>query len=421
MTMGLKDRHTSESQHQTWDVEEIRKDFPLLGREMNGFPLVYLDSAATAQKPKAVIDRIHTFYQREYATIHRGIYGLSQDSTLECEEARKKCQRFLNVKDPAEIIFVRGTTEGINLIASSYGQTHLKAGDEILVTEVEHHANFVPWQDLALKKNLKFKTAPVNDEGELILEEFEKRITDKTRLVAVPHISNVLGTVFPLKTMIDIAHKKGALVVVDGAQGAPHMPVDVQALDCDFYTFSSHKAYGPTAIGILYGKRKLLESMPPYQFGGDMINQVTFEKTTFAPLPAKFEAGTPAFPQIIALGTALDYIQKIGFNQIMKHEHELLDYATERLLEIPGLKIYGTAKEKASLISFTLDEIHPHDIGTILDQQGIAIRAGHHCSQPTMQRFGVTATARASFAFYNKKEEVDVLVQALEKVRKMFT
>jgi cysteine desulfurase/selenocysteine lyase len=402
------------------NTQAIRHEFPLLGRKMNDKPLVYLDNAATTQKPLRVIERINEFYRDEYATVHRGVYALSQDSTIECEEVRERAKRFINANRKEEIIFVKGATEAINLVASSLGAVHFKPGDEILISEVEHHANIVPWQFLAQQKNLKLKAIPVTDAGELDMAAFKKNLTSRVRLLAIAHVSNVLGTVFPIKELSAMAHAAGALVLVDGAQGAPHLKVDVQDLGCDFYCFSGHKLYGPTGIGILYGKYDLLNKMPPYQLGGDMIESVTFEKTTYSQVPAKFEAGTPAIAQIVGLGAALAYLEGLGLGDIETYETQLLNYATAELSKIQGLKIYGEAKRKASLISFTLGEIHPHDLGTILDQEGIAIRAGHHCSQPTMRRFGIPATARASFAFYNTKEEVDALVQAVRKAKDIF-
>ena len=400
------------------DLKKIRKDFPLLHRKMNGKPLVYLDNAATTQKPMCVIDRLSKFYKEEYATVHRGVYALSHESTVECDQVRVRIAAFLNANEHAEIIFVRGATEAINLVASSFGDL-CQPGDEILISEVEHHANLVPWQELCKRKQMRLVASPVNDKGEIIIEEFEKRITDKTCLVAVAHISNVLGTVNPIQELIQLAHAKGAKVLIDGAQGAPHVRVDVQALGCDFYCFSGHKIYGPSGIGVLYGKRDLLERMHPYQFGGDMIESVTLEKTEYASLPAKFEAGTPAIAQIVGLGAAIDYLDSVGWTLISKIEQDLLTHATRVLKGIPGLKIFGEARHKASLISFVLDDIHSHDVGTILDQEGIAIRAGHHCSQPTMQRYGISGTARASFAFYNTRDEINQLAESLERVREV--
>ncbi len=405
---------------QTLDVQRIRKDFPMLTTKMNGKPLVYLDNAATTQKPNSVIDRLSNFYKNEYATVRRGVYTFSQDATRECDLVREKVRKFLNARSSDEIIFTRGTTEAINLVATAYGRKFLKAGDEVIISTIEHHSNLVPWQQLCKEKGLTLKVIPVNDRGELVLEEFQKLLSARTYLVAVTHISNSLGTINPIREIIKMAHHAGATVLIDGAQGAPHLRVDVQDLDCDFYTFSGHKIYGPTGIGVLYGKMKHLEAMDPYHYGGDMIEMVTFEKTTFQKPPHKFEAGTPPFSEIIALGPALDYIKGIGFDAIGQAERELLEVATEKLSQIPGLRIIGTAEEKASLISFVIEGIHPHDIGTILDQEGIAVRAGHHCTQPTMKRFGVPATVRASFAFYNTKEEIDKLIDGLQKVLKVF-
>ncbi len=403
-----------------FDVKQIRKDFPMLESVMNGRPLVYLDNAATTQKPSAVIDRMSRFLKHEYATIHRGIYTFSQESTRECDGVREKCREFLNAEKTSEIIFVRGATEAINLVAAGFGRKFLKPGDEILISEIEHHSNIVPWQQLALEKRLVLKVIPVNDDGELDLEAFEKSLSARTYLVAITHVSNALGTVNPVREIIKRAHYAGAYVLIDGAQGAPHLAVDVRDLDCDFYCFSGHKIYGPTGIGVLYGKQKHLEAMDPYQFGGDMIETVSFEKTTFAKPPAKFEAGTPAIAEIVGLGAALDYLKKIGFEEIRRAEQELLDIATKKLLAFPSLKIIGTARDKASLISFELEGIHPHDVGTVLNEEGIAVRAGHHCAQPTMRRFGVPATTRASFAFYNTKEEINALASGIQKVLEIF-
>lgn len=405
---------------QPLDVERIRKDFPMLQSRMNGQPLVYLDNAATTQKPRAVIDRMSDFYKNEYATVRRGVYTFSQDSTRECDLVREKCRKFLNAQSADEIIFTRGTTESINLVATAYGRKFLKEGDEVVISTIEHHSNLVPWQQLCEEKGLILKVIPVNDRGELDLDAFQKLLSPRTYFVAVTHISNSLGTINPIREIIKMAHHAGAVVLIDGAQGAPHLKVDVQELDCDFYCFSGHKIYGPTGVGVLYGKMKYLEAMNPYHFGGDMIEKVTFEKTTFQKPPHKFEAGTPPFTEIIGLGPALDTIERIGFEAISQHEHELLEYATKKLQDVPGLRIIGTAQEKASLISFVMEGIHPHDIGTVLDQHGIAVRAGHHCTQPTMKRFGVPATLRASFAFYNTKEEVDKLVKGLHKVLEVF-
>ncbi len=403
-----------------FDVERARADFPILQQKVHGKPLVYLDNAATAQKPRAVIEAISRYYEGTNSNVHRGVHYLSEQATNEYEEVRRTAQKFLNAADPREIIFVRGTTEGINLVAQSFGRSNVQAGDEILITGMEHHSNIVPWQIVSDERAATLRAAPINDAGELDLEAFSKMIGPKTKLVAVTHVSNALGTVNPVRRMVEIAHSFQVPVLVDGAQAAPHMKVDVQALGCDFYTFSGHKVYGPTGIGVLYGRAALLEKMPPYQGGGDMILSVTFEKTVYNRLPYKFEAGTPHIAGVIGLGAALDYVNRLGLEQIGAHESELLRYATDTLSAIPGLRIIGTARDKASVLSFTIEDIHPHDIGTILDQQGVAIRTGHHCSQPVMQHFGVEATARASFGLYNTKEEVDTLVRAIERAREVF-
>ncbi|PIQ86709.1 MAG: cysteine desulfurase CsdA [Candidatus Omnitrophica bacterium CG11_big_fil_rev_8_21_14_0_20_45_26] len=411
---------TNKIKTQTLDINKIREDFPVLAESMNRHPLVYLDNAATSQKPKSVINRMHDFYSKQYATVHRGVYTLSQNSTWECDLVRNKCREFLNARDTSEIIFVRGTTEAINLAAFGYVRKFLKAGDEIIISEMEHHANIVPWQLLSQEKGFKLKVVPVSDDGELLMDAYQKLLTEKTKLVAITHISNALGTVNPIKQITHLAHQAGAKVFIDGAQGAVHLKVDVQDIGCDFYAFSGHKIYGPTGIGVLYAKRELLEAMDPYQGGGEMIELVTFEKTTFAKPPLKFEAGTPAIVETIGLGPALDYVMTLGFDRIEAYEQSLLKYATEKMSQIEGLTIIGRAKQKDALVSFTLKDIHPHDIGTILDQEGIAIRTGHHCAQPIMRRFGLPATARASFAFYNTKEEIDKLVAGIEKVKEVF-
>jgi len=402
------------------NVEKVRKDFPVLSMTMNHKSLVYLDNAATTQKPLAVIERIDSFYREEYATVHRGVYTLSQNSTWECDQVREKCRQFLNAARVEEIIFVRGATEAINLVAAGYGRKCLKRGDEIIISTIEHHANIVPWQQLVKEKGVVLKVIPVNDAGELLMDEYKKLLNERTKIVAVGHISNALGTINPIREIVQEGHQAGALVLIDGAQGAPHAKVDVQDLDADFYCFSGHKVYGPTGVGVLYGKLKHLEAMDPYQFGGEMIETVSFEKTTFTKPPLKFEAGTPAIAQIVGLGPALDYIQNLGQDAIVRYENELLEYGTKQLLKVKGLTIIGTAREKAAVISFELEGIHPHDIGTVLDQEGIAIRTGHHCAQPTMRRFNVPATARASFAFYNTKEDIHRLVKGLERVHKVF-
>ena len=403
-----------------FDVQKIRRDFPMMNKVANGKPLVYLDNAASAHKPRAVIDRIQKFLSEEYSNIHRGVYTLSHEATRAVEEAREKCRQFLNAASASEIIFTRGATEAINLAAAGYGRKFLKKGDEILISGIEHHANIVPWQRLCEEKGLKLQVTPVNDRGELDLEAFQRLLGPRTYLVAVTHVSNALGTINPVGEIVKRAHHAGAVVLVDGAQAVPHMKVDVQAMDCDFYCFSGHKVYGPTGVGVLYAKRKHLDAMDPYQTGGDMIESVTYEKTMFAKPPAKFEAGTPAIAEILALGTAIDYLSGVGLDVIAKYEQELLESATKKLEAIPGLRIIGEAREKASLVSFVLEGIHPHDVGTILNEEGIAVRAGHHCAQPTMKRFHVPATTRASFAFYNTQEEIDVLVKGVRKVLEIF-
>lgn len=403
-----------------WDVQRIRRDFPILSEKVQGKPLVYLDNAATSQKPQMVIDRVERYYERENANIHRGVHMLSEQATEAYEHARSKIQHFLNAKEAREIVFVRGATEAINLVAMTYGWKHFKAGDEILITTLEHHSNIVPWQMLAERTGAVVKVVPINDAGELLLDEFEKLLGEKTKIVAVNHVSNGLGTINPIKFIIDKAHAKGVPVLIDGAQSVPHLKVDVQALDCDFFAFSGHKLFGPTGIGVLYAKAKLLEAMPPYQGGGDMISAVTFEKTTYNVIPYKFEAGTPHISGAIGLGAAVDYLNSICFGGAAAYEHELLEYGTGLLQEIPGLRIVGTAKEKASVLSFEMKDIHPHDIGTVLDLEGVAIRTGHHCNMPLMKRLGLPATARASMAFYNTKEELDVLARSLRKVKEVF-
>jgi len=403
-----------------FDIDRVRADFPILEQQVHDLPLVYLDNAATTQKPRAVIDAISNYYLSYNANIHRGVHQLSQSATDAYEAARKGVQTFLNAEDAKEIIFVRGATEAINLVAQTYGRQHVNAGDEIVVTAMEHHSNIVPWQMLCEEKGAHLRVAPINDAGELLLDEFEALLNAKTKLVSVVHTSNVLGTVNPVGRIVEMAHAKGIPVLVDGAQAVPHGGVDVRALDCDFYAFSGHKIYGPTGIGILYGKRALLEAMPPYQGGGDMIRSVTFEKTIYNQLPYKFEAGTPDIAGVVGLGAAIEYVNGIGLSDIVAHEEDLLAYGTEALSAIPGLTLIGTAKEKVSVLSFVLEGIHPHDIGTILDRQGIAIRTGHHCAQPLMQRFCIPATARASLAVYNTAQEIDALVAGIHKVKEVF-
>jgi cysteine desulfurase/selenocysteine lyase len=403
-----------------FDIERIRGDFPILSRTVHGKRLVYLDNANTSQKPAAVIDAESRFYREENANIHRGTHLLSQLATQAYEGARAKVQRFLGAAESKEIVFVRGTTEAINLVASSFGQARVKAGDEILISAMEHHSNIVPWQLLCQRTGASLRVVPMTDGGELLLDEYEKLLSPRTRLVSIVHISNALGTVNPVKRMIDVAHARGVPVLLDGAQAAPHMKVDVNALDCDFYAISGHKMFGPTGIGALYGKARWLEELPPYQGGGDMIASVTFEKTTYNVLPWKFEAGTANIAGGVGLGAAVDYLSAIGVDAIAAHEADLLAYGTERLSAIPGLRIVGTAREKASVLSFVIEGVHPHDIGTILDQEGVAIRTGHHCAQPVMDRLGLAATARASFAFYNTRDEIDALARALQKVVEIF-
>jgi cysteine desulfurase / selenocysteine lyase len=402
------------------DVERIRDDFPILRQRVRGKPLVYLDNAATSQKPQSVIDAITRFYAAENANIHRGVHYLSERATEAYDQARGKVARFLNAPAPHEVIFTRGTTEGINLVAQSYARTFLKPGDEILITGMEHHSNIVPWQLVCEQTGAVLRAAPITDVGALDVEAFEELLNDRTRFVAVVHLSNALGTINPVKRLIALAHARGVPVLVDGAQSAPHLEVDVQDLDCDFFAFSGHKLYGPTGVGVLYGKESWLERMPPYQGGGDMIRSVTLERSTWAPLPAKFEAGTPMIAQVMGLGAALDYVSQLGLEAIAAWEQQLLSYATQSVSDINGLRIIGTARNKASVLGFVLEGVHPHDIGTILDDEGVAIRAGHHCAQPVMERFGIPATARASFAFYNTRAEADVLIDALIRVKKMF-
>lgn len=402
-------------------VWRIREDFPILQQQVHGKPLVYLDNTATSQKPQIVIDTISRYYATENANVHRGIHALSEMATQAYEGAREKVRQFLNAADTREIIFVRGTTEAINLVAQSYGRTFLTTGDEIVISAMEHHSNIVPWQILCEQVGARLQVIPFNHNGELLLDEYARLLNERTKFVSVVHVSNALGTINPVKDIIAMAHRRGIPVLIDGAQAVPHMQVNVRELDSDFYAFSGHKVCGPTGIGVLYGKTELLKRMPPYQGGGDMISVVTFEKTHYNTLPYKFEAGTPNIAGVIGLGAAIDYVQAIGFDRIAAYEAELLAYATEALEEIPGLRIIGTAQEKASLVSFVLDCAHPHDIGTILDREGVAIRAGHHCAMPVMQRFGVPATARASFAFYNTPEEIETLLRAIHTVRKVFS
>lgn len=402
------------------DINKIREDFPILGRTVYNKPLVYLDNGATTQKPRCVVEAMVNEYYSVNANVHRGVHFLSQQATELHEAARETVRRFINARSTSEIIFTRGTTESINLMAYSFGEAFLHEGDEVVVSTMEHHSNIVPWQLLAERKGITLKVIPITDEGELILEEYEKLFTPRTRLVSVAHVSNVLGTVNPVAEIIRIAHAHDVPVLIDGAQSIPHMPVDVQALDADFYVFSAHKVYGPTGVGVLYGKEQWLDRMPPYQGGGEMIQHVSFERTTFNELPFKFEAGTPDYIGTTALATALDYVSAIGMEQIAAHEHELLSYAMQRMDEIPGMRIFGRAKQKSGVISFLVGDIHHFDMGTLLDRLGIAVRTGHHCAQPLMIRLGIEGTVRASFGLYNTMEEVDTLVAGIERVSKMF-
>ena len=404
-----------------FDVARIREDFPILKQLVNGKPLVYLDNAATSQKPQSVIDTLVRYYTTENSNVHRGVHTLSQLATDDYEQARTQVRNFINAKEDEEIIFVRGTTEAINLVAQTFGRQKISEGDEIIISTMEHHSNIVPWQILCQEKGAKLRVIPINDAGELLLDEYEKLINPRTKLVSIVHQSNALGTINPVEDIVQIAHRQGVPVLLDGAQAVAHVSVDVQQLGCDFYAFSGHKLYGPTGIGVLYGKAALLEEMPPYQAGGEMIRSVTFEKTLYNVLPNKFEAGTPNIAGAIGLGAAISYVNGIGMDRIFSYESELLQYGTERLLAIGGLTLMGTAAKKGSVLSFVMDGVHPHDIGTILDAEGIAIRTGHHCAQPLMDRFGVAATARASLAFYNTKEEIDVLVKGIDRVIEVFS
>lgn len=411
--------NTTVMEKNQFDIHKVRADFPLLKQEMNGKPLVFLDSAASSQKPQLVIDAIDQYYEETHANVHRGVYRLSQKATDAYERGRELVKQFINARDSKEIIFVRGTTEGINLVAQSYSQKFIKPGDEIIVSAMEHHSNIVPWQLACERTGAVLKVIPISDEGELLLDEFEALLTERTKMVAIVHISNALGTINPVEEIIEKAHAKGVPVLVDGAQAIPHAKIDVQALDVDFYTFSAHKMFGPTGIGVLYGKEAWLNQMPPYQGGGEMIETVTFEKTTYGELPHKFEAGTPDISGVVGLGAAVEYMSQIGHELIAAHEQALLEYATQQLEAIEGIKIIGTAANKASVISFLMEGTHPYDVGTILDQLGIAVRTGHHCTQPLMDRLGVPGTVRASFAFYNSFEDVDRLVEGVKRAKRM--
>jgi cysteine desulfurase / selenocysteine lyase len=403
-----------------FDVAAIRAEFPMLTQTVNGKPLVYFDNAATSQKPQCVLDKLDHYYAAHNSNVHRGVHYFSQLATREYEGAREIVRRFINAASEKEVIYTSGATKGINLVATSYGRKFLKEGDEIIISTMEHHANIVPWQLLCEQIGAVLRVIPINDDGELLMEEYEKLLNPRTKFVSVTYVSNALGTINPVKRIIELAHAQDVPVLIDGAQSAPHLKVDVRDLDCDFYVFSSHKICGPTGMGVLYGKQHLLEQMPPYQGGGDMIATVSFEKTTYNVLPYKFEAGTPHIAGAVGMGRAIQYLEEIGLDNIAAYEHELLEYATEVIGSIKGVRLIGTAKQKASVLSFVIGDIHPHDIGTILDQEGIAIRAGHHCAQPVMQRFNVPSTARASFAFYNTKEEIDALASAINKVIEVF-
>ncbi len=403
-----------------FDAARAREDFPAFAQQIHGRPLVFLDSAASAQKPRAVIEAVCHSYEKEYANVHRGVYWLSQRATEAFENARKTVARFINAREDREIVFVRGATEAINLVANSYGRHFLSEGDEVVISVMEHHSNIVPWQILRDAIGIALRVAPINDAGELVMEEFERLLGARTKLVAITHVSNALGSIVPVREIVRLAHEAGARVLIDGAQAAPHLAIDVRDLDCDFYTFSGHKIYGPTGIGVLYAKAELLESMPPYQGGGDMILSVSFEKTDYNVIPYKFEAGTPNLAGAVGLGAAIEYVSALGLPRIGAHERDLLDYATGRLEGMPGLRLIGTAQKKASVISFTIEGVHPHDVGTILDHQGVAVRTGHHCAQPVMARFGVAATVRASLGLYNRREDVDALVDGLGKVAEIF-
>ena len=405
----------------TLDINKVRADFPILKQSINGHPLVYLDNGATSQKPQSVIDAIVNYYTTTNSNVHRGVHTMSQQATDSYEGARSKVRQFINAGDDKEIIFTRNTTEGINLVAHSYGRQHVGPGDDIIVSNMEHHSNIVPWQMLCEEKGANLLVVPIDDTGELVMDEYEKMLSPRTKLVSITHVSNALGTILPAKQIVEMAHAHGAPVLLDGAQAVPHMPVDMKDLDCEFYVFSGHKLFGPTGIGILYGKAEYLEAMPPFLGGGEMIKSVTFEKTIYNDLPYKFEGGTPDIAGAIGLGAAIDYVNNLGFDQITAHEEELLRYGTEALSSIEGLRIIGTAEHKAGILSFVMDKAHPHDIGTILDEQGIAVRTGHHCAQPVMARFQIPATARASMAFYNTKDDIDALVKGIDRVLEVFS
>ena len=404
-----------------FDAERVRADFPVLQQQVNGRPLAYLDNGATSQKPQAVIDELVRYYSTENANVHRGVHTLSQNATEDYEGARAKVKRLLNAADDHEIVFTRGTTDSINLVAQSFGKQSLGPGDEVIVSNMEHHSNIVPWQMLREEKGVVLKVVPIDESGELLMDEYERMLSPRTKLVSITHVSNALGTILPVDRIIGMAHDRDVPVMLDGAQAAPHMAVDVQKLDCDFYVFSGHKMFGPTGIGVLYGKADLLEAMPPVQGGGDMIKSVTFERTIYNDLPYKFEAGTPNIAGAIGLGAAIDYVQSVGYDSFASYEDELLDYGTKALESIEGIRIIGTAPRKAGILSFVMENVHPHDIGTILDAEGVAVRTGHHCAQPVMQRFQIPATVRASMAMYNTKEDIDALVRAIDRVIEIFS
>ena len=417
MTQAFAAARREETQ---FDVERVRRDFPILGRDVRGRALVYLDNAATTQKPRAVLDALTRHYTESNANIHRGVHYLSETATQAHEAARATMQRFFNAREPREVIFTRNATEGINLVAQTFGRTQVGEGDEIVITGMEHHSNIVPWQMLREQTGATLRVAPITDDGELEWDELERLVGPRTKLVAVVHLSNSLGTVNPVRRVVELAHAHGAAVLIDGAQAAYHFPVDVQALGCDFYVATGHKLYGPTGIGVLYGKAERLEAMPPYQGGGDMISSVTFEKTTYNALPYKFEAGTPHIAGAIGLAAAVDYLTGLGLDQVAAHERGMLAYGTEALHQVPGVRLIGTASEKASILSFVMEGVHPHDIGTVVDQEGVAIRTGHHCTQPVMDRLGIPATARASLAMYNTRDDIDALIRALDRARVVF-
>jgi cysteine desulfurase / selenocysteine lyase len=420
MSTVLPIREPAGGRRPALDVEALRRDFPILGRKIHGHPLVYLDNAATTQKPESVIEAVADMYRRSYANIHRGVHTLSVEATDAYEQAREKVRAFVNAAETGEIVFVRGTTEAINLVAQTFGRQRVGEGDEVVVTALEHHSNIVPWQLLCDEKKARLKVLPIDRTGEVRVEELERLLTSRSRVVSIAHVSNALGTLVPVRRIVEIAHARGVPVLVDGAQAVPRLAVDVRELGCDFYAFSAHKMYGSTGVGVLYGRAELLDAMPPYQGGGDMISAVTFEKTTWNVLPYKFEAGTPNIAGAIGLGAAIDYLATIGIENVTAHEKDLLEYATRSLTALPGLNVIGTAREKIGVLSFTLDGIHPHDIGTVLDQEGIAIRTGHHCAQPVMEFFGIPATARASLALYNTRADIDALVEGIRKVQRMF-